>query len=440
MTPPGRKPPHGEDGFALIEVLVSALVLAIAAGAILSLLQATTRAADQERRHSEAQALAQEDQARLRTMRLATLNKMKQVNPIKLDGTEFTVESTGAFINNSSGAESSCAAGKVSADYVRITSTVTWKGIGSRPPVTTQSIVAPSSGSLDPHHGVLAISTTNAAGGALSGVGLAGSGPANFSGTTDAAGCANFADLPEGNYTVTPTAPGLIDKTGSAPKAQTMGVVPSSTQQVTLMYDKPGSAPVGFKYRVGSGPTFEPSKMDSILAFNSETGGLAKVFASGSGSRESSVTATSLFPFLSPYAVYAGYCEKNNPNPNSEKESPGAAAIGSVVVPPGAAAPTTTIQVPALNLTVKKSGTPIVGATVKLTETGCNVAKTFTTTTGGVLPDPGMPWGTYNICAQTTSGSSTTRKTVSGEKVQNLTSGTTVTIDLGSGTSSGACP
>ena len=45
MASRARKMPPGEDGFILIEVLVSAVILAIVAGAVLTLITATTRSA-----------------------------------------------------------------------------------------------------------------------------------------------------------------------------------------------------------------------------------------------------------------------------------------------------------------------------------------------------------------------------------------------------------
>ena len=161
MTPTGRIAPPGEEGFALIEVLVSALILAIVAAGVMALLQATTRSAADERRHAEAYAIAQEDQARLRSMRLSALNRLEQTRPVSVDGNEFTVKSQGVFVNNTQGQPSSCTAGETSADYVRITSTTTWPG--SRQPVVIQSIVSPSNGSLDPNHGTLVVTTKNAA-------------------------------------------------------------------------------------------------------------------------------------------------------------------------------------------------------------------------------------------------------------------------------------
>ena len=60
--------PPGEDGFILIEVLVSAVILAIVAGAVLTLITAATRSAASTRNHSTAYGLAQEDQARMQEL------------------------------------------------------------------------------------------------------------------------------------------------------------------------------------------------------------------------------------------------------------------------------------------------------------------------------------------------------------------------------------
>jgi Tfp pilus assembly protein PilV len=433
-----------EQGFALIEVLVSALCIAIVGGAVLTTLQATARSASDSRNHTMAQALAMEDQARLRSMRISSLNGLNQTYEVTLDGTVFSISSTGVFVNNTS-QTASCTSGQTSADYIRIASSVTWNALGkNRPPVSMQSIVSPSNGSLDPGHGTLTFSAINAAGLPLAGLGISGTGPGNFSGTTDATGCANFADLPAGNYTVAASAPTLVDKEGKAPTtlSPSPGVIASGTQTVTLQYDKPGALEVDFKYRVGSTSEFKASSASAIQVFNS---GMKEPFtftAPGGVPAATVATTAKLFPFTSPYAVYAGSCTSTNPNPTSDPEAPGALAVAGVTVPPGATLaplPKGTIQLPALNLVVKEGSTFLSGAKVKITGT-CSYSREFTTTTGGVLADQGLPWGTYTICAQKGSGSSTRRKTVSNQAVQTLTSATSVTIDLGSGTSSGSCP
>lgn len=443
MTPARtQKTRASEEGFALIEVLVSALCIAAVGGAVATTLQATARTASDSRNHTMAQAIAMEDQARLRSTRISSLNKLgktPQTYPVTLDGTTFTVTSTGVFVNNTS-QTASCTTGETSADYIRITSRVTWTALGERPPVEVESIVAPSNGSLDPGHGTLTFSAINAAGKPLPGVGISGTGSGTFSGTTDASGCATFADLPAGNYTVTASAPGLVDKFGKAPTTlnPSPGVNPSATNTAQLQYDIPGTIEASFKYRVGSSPTeFKASNQRSIAVYNSGTGQPTPTFVSGGSTPVASIKQASLFPFTSKYAVYAGSCTDNNPNPTSNPLAPGAGAVAGFELTPGATVQGA-IHLPALNLVVKDGSTLLSGAKVKITGT-CSFSREYTTTTGGVLPDAGLPWGTYTICAQKGSGSSTRRKIVSNQAVQNLTTGTSVTIDLSSGTTSSAC-
>ncbi len=437
MPAPAQSSLPGEDGFALIEILVSALIVVIVGGAVLTTLQATARSAGDSRNHSMAQALAQEDQARLRSMRISSLNKLNQTYPVTLDGTTFSITSTGVFVNNTS-QTASCTSGQTSADYVRISSSVTWKGLGKRPAVTMQSIVSPSNGSLDPGHGTLTFSAINAAGLPLPGVAISGTGAGTFAGTTDASGCANFANLPAGNYTVTPSATGLVDKFGKAPATlnPSPGVIPSGTNTAQVQYDIPGTIEASFKYRVGASAEFKSSNQRSIAIFNSGTGQSTPTFVSAGSNPVAAIKSASLFPFTSPYAVYAGSCTENNPNPESKPEAPGAGAVASVTVAPGGA-PKTTIQLPALNLLVKKSGSPV-EAKVRITGT-CSFTRDYTTTTGTIL-DVGLPWGTYSVCAQTGSGSSIVRRTLSGVTVQNLAAATSKEIDFGSITFSGGCP
>ena len=61
------------------------------------------------------------------------------------------------------------------------------------------SILSPSNGSLDPNNGTLAISVTTKQQAPIVGAKVFGS--AVLRGSTDAPGCAVFADLPAGNYT-----------------------------------------------------------------------------------------------------------------------------------------------------------------------------------------------------------------------------------------------
>jgi len=444
MTPTGRIAPPGEDGFALIEVLVSALVLAIVAAGVMALLQATTRSAADERRHAEAYAVSQEDQARLRSMRLSALNRLEQTRTVTLDGSKFTVVSQGVFVNNTKGQPSSCTSGETAADYVRITSTTSWPG--SRQPVVVQSIVSPSNGSLDPNHGTLIVTTKNSAGEALANVGLSGTGAGSFSGTSDSTGCANFADLPAGNYEVTPNAPGLVDIHGETAAAQKTSVIAGGTNTFPLQFDYGATLPVKFKYRVGSSNEFKAAKVDSVLVFNVLMNP-AKPYWSPTKARQEEIVATPIFPFTSPDSVYAGACEVNNPGSG--------AGLASVTLSPGKTySPTVELQVPALELTVKSGSTILSGARITITDENCkigtsNLKREYVSESGGHQstasngqPEYGLPYGTYSVCASANLSGTNRRLIVSKLKVQSFTSSKAETLDIsGSGSEKNqTCP
>ncbi|HEY1854111.1 MAG TPA: prepilin-type N-terminal cleavage/methylation domain-containing protein, partial [Solirubrobacterales bacterium] len=139
---PARRTAGREDGFILIEVLVSALILAIVAAAVLAVLSSTTHSAASERMRSQAAALAQEDQARMRTMRLSQLQRLEEPpKEVELNGTKFTVSSEGRFVGSANN-EIVCNGETSATDYVRITSTVSSTAMPT--PVVMQSMVSPS--------------------------------------------------------------------------------------------------------------------------------------------------------------------------------------------------------------------------------------------------------------------------------------------------------
>ncbi len=436
----GRSTPPAEGGFVLIEVLISAVIVLLISGAVFGLLTATGHASAEERHRSEAYALAQEDQARLRSLRVPTLNRLSQTRTVTLNGTTFTIESSGVFINDKTGT-SSCGKESSSADYVKITSKVTWPSTGAHAPVTIAGIVTPPTGSLDPSHGTLTIFAANAHEVPIAGVGLTGTGAGTFSGTTSSEGCAMFPDQPSGNYTLSPSgvAGGLVDVNGNTPGPTTIGVVAGSTSTVQLLYDQPGS--IVTEFTTMSGGKLVSTKGDSIVVFNSGMT-TAKTFGTV-GTPKSPITATSLFPFTSKDTVYAGSCEGDNPNPTSEANPPGAAAMASVLVPANGSV-NASIQLPVLNLNVwsgtsKTPETRVKNAHVIVSDVNCTAKRTYTASSSETTSIP-LPWSTYEVCADNGSGTGTHKQTVT-QAVQNLTSaGTTVNLYLGeSGLSKGPC-
>jgi Tfp pilus assembly protein PilV len=438
-----------EDGFILIEVLVSAVILAIVAGAVLTLIAATTRSAASSRSHSVAYGLAQEDQARMRTMRISSLNHLDSTKERTIGGTTYSVRSTGTFVNNKAGTPS-CTEANASADYVAITSTVSSPVMPH--PVTLQSVVSPTSGSLDPSHGTISFQVKNALGGGVGGVSLTGSGPSNFSGSSESSGCAVFADLPSGNYKVVANGNGLITPDGKETwTKEQVGAPASGTQQVQIRFDTPGTIAAHFVYKEPTQSEPAPAPVDSMELFNSENEQKTLTFGTPTATPRLPVLEDkAVFPFQTKYLVYAGSCTSNNPDPKSEGIN--TAALGKVEVTAGAITTPPPIQIPALNLTVKdSSGKAVQGAKVILTDTTCkyngrNVEREFTTNKVGHIVNSGatelgtetqavgLPFGTYEICASATISGNTRRAEVTGKSavpVNSLEAATPVTLKLG---------
>ncbi len=441
----------------LIEILVSAIVVAIVAGAIFTLLNSTARSAAEERHGSEAYAVAQEDQARLRSMRIVELNRLNQTRTVPVNGTNFTVKSTGAFVNDTT-TSASCTSGASSADYVKVATTVTWPSMGSSPPAVIQSIISPANGSLDPSHGTITISVKNAAGDPIPGIGVTGTGAGTFSGTTDVSGCAMFPDQASGNYTLTASgvAAGLVDKDGKTPAPFTVGVSPGVTNSISLLYDLPGSIrEIAFQTKNASGQLVA-SSADSAIVFNTGMT-VAKMLGTPGGTRSALLAAPSLFPFTSPDTVYAGACGGNNPNPTGEANPPGAAAMASVTIPPNGFIQKVTLQLPALYINVwtgknaANRGSAFNSADVWIKDKKCTsgvpaapITRRYATTAAGTLSDPGLPWSTYDVCVDSKTGSgSARRQTIESTSVENLAGGPTLNFYLGEGSGtvseSGSC-
>jgi type II secretory pathway pseudopilin PulG len=442
---------EAEDGFIIIEVLVSAVILAIVAGAVLALITATTHSAASARNHSAAYGLAQEDQAKLRTFQISRLNRYVHSETVEIGGTAYTVESRGVFINNKSGT-SSCTEANNSADYVQITSTVSSPTLVT--PVSLQSVVSPSSGSLDPSHGTISFQVNNAQGKGVSGVSLTGSGTANFSGSSESSGCAIFADLPSGNYKVVANGNGLITPEGTETwTKEQVGAPASGTQQVQIRFDTPGKVAPSFVYLEPKTNLLTPAPVDSMALFNSENEQKTITFGTpGATPRLSKLEDTKVFPFATKYLVYGGSCTSNNPDP--ENKGINAAALANVLVTAGSVS-SPQIQIAALNLTVtNSSGGLIQGAKVFLSDETCKYngstfKREFTTNSIGHIANSstepaqattqavGLPFGTYNICVQATISGETRRGESSGVTVNSLSTAKAASVSVGT---KGGCP
>jgi Tfp pilus assembly protein PilV len=377
-----RRSASGEEGFVLVEVMVSAMIITIAAIGVFSALTAAEKSTAQERHRAQAHGLAQADIARLRTMRISQLSpSLSETTTKTVEGTPYTVLSDAQFINAKTGTDT-CEEKEASADYIRIRSTITWPGMGSRPAVVETSLVAPPNSTAQAESGALIVQVQNGAEELVPGIPITGSGPTPFSRETGENGCAVFGNLRAGKYLVSATVPGMVNPEGEESGTVETSVVAQATKVLVLEYDTPGELIAKFVTRYeGEAKPATASTARGITIFN-HLMAEPRAFKSTSGLPLAEVTAgkteTSggLFPFDDGYSVYAGICGLNNPDPKSEH--PSAAIVQATVTAGGKVV--ATIELPALHLRVwtgSSSGSPGVvasGAKVVLTDTDCAAA------------------------------------------------------------------
>jgi Tfp pilus assembly protein PilV len=418
-----------EEGIALIEVVISALIAAIVVGGVLHLLSATGKASTEQRRRAQAYAIAQEDQARLRATRIGQLNNEMKPRTVTLNSMPYTVTSTAKFVSDKTGSTTCGSTSGASADYVQVGSSVTWPTMRTgAPPVQLESIVSPVSGSLDPTAGSFLVHAYNAAGTAISGVGVSGTGAGTFSGSTDSNGCAAFGGLPAGTYTITPSlGENYVGPNGEEPEAETVKMTGGSIIPLEWNYDLESKVKLSFSVRNSAG-TVVTTTNDSVVAVNTEMTTGARTFGTP-GTYVSAVTATPLFPFSGSYSFYAGTCSS---------DAPETSGILSLKAPTGGES-SGVIQMPALYLTVKNSvgttaeKTSVTGAAVTLTDTKCakSAKRSYSTIAGGGLSNPAVPGGSYEICASfKPSGSTSYRRLIVSKELKSI-SGTSLTMDIG---------
>jgi Tfp pilus assembly protein PilV len=447
------RPPHrrlaSETGSVMIEALVSAVLVGIMAVAFFGALNGSERVSSVGKLRAEAAALAQDDQERLRSMPVTALNNLKQSTPRSVAGVNFTVDSKAEWIADQTKA-TDCTSNGAAADYLKITSTVTPTASSPLKPVAITSTVTPAPGSFN-GMGALAVRVVDRNADPVGGVSVSVTGPATGAMFTDATGCAFFGYLPAGTtYSVTASKGTYVDPDGDpTPTVNSVTINDQKVATVGFSYDVAGEANVTFVSKPWYANGTQRGDVDSsqwelVMANGSHTP--ARTFGPGyptsvpgsspwiSTGALSSVDAAQLFPFTSAYSVYAGQddCLKNSPAQNGVTD-PG------LLVTPGDLGLTYKQQLPALNVLGKVDGTATGNLRVKITSDnpGCAswsvVRLTSTTATPapgivGLLADPGVPYGTYDICVDNSPivGSSNARRATLANVPNTSLPGTTI--------------
>ena len=380
--------PRGEEGFLLVEVMMSALLVGLIVVATFNGLDVATKLSADQRRHDEAAVLAAQSQEQLRSEPASALDAL-ETSPHSytriVGGTLFTITQE-AKAAGKSGKEttSGCSVTDTASETnnIQISSTVTWPQLKlaktTRPGVKEASVITPPTGSN------IEVDVINGVNAGVSGITARAtftpveSGSANtIEGTTDSAGCVVLSGIQATSAEVEILErTGYVTRSGAlkvpnkkltiAPNITTHYVVPyAEAGRIAARYTYNGATTFGGKEVVGD--TFvaqhieemetEPKYEVGSTFFEYEKVGEEKFTpilgtcntATACVPRNKVVPAYEptaytaagskypngdLFPFKEPWRVWAGDCEAN---------AAAEAVVTSSAVTSGA---TTTVNVP----------------------------------------------------------------------------------------------
>ena len=439
-----------EDGFLLIEVMVSVLLVGLIAVATFNGFDVVNRITADQRRHSEAALLAAQSQEQLRSNSATALDALEtkpHVYSVTVNGTVFTITQEAKAVS-ASGSATGCSTNEASTENganVLISSSVTWALLtkSKRPAVRQASVITPPVGSaleVDvangaspplPQPGVTAIASYTPEGGVATN---------QAEGTTGAAGCIVLTGLASTQATVEIaqklnwiTEGGLLQY-----PTKTVTIVPNLTTQYKVTYAEGGRIEAAFQYKGSTkfgaatvtGDTFVvtnasiPSGYTKFAlggtGFEYEKGGEEKYkFVAGAYS-PNAITAGAgsvkyskgdLFPFQSsgPWTGYAGDCPNNNIG--AESESGGAVVteggITKLNIPLSYTALTVYNGTQALKGTVSSTAWPVAitntecsGYEAPLHSFGSTVRHTQKSNAEGHLTSPFQPFGKATLCLE----------------------------------------
>lgn len=306
-----------DSGFAMIEVIVSAMVLAICALSVLAGIDGAQGSSAREKARAVAGSLAEADQERMRAMSVETLLVLPQQPPVTVDGASYTVKSEAQWVNDDTGGTPSCGNSSNNSEYFHITSTVTSNIAGNRfPAVKIDSLVSPSV-EYSQAHGTIGAKIVDGSGKGLAGVYVSGTGPSALaSKPTDQNGCVLWRSVDVGAYTLTLNVSSYCDESGITNLTRQQTVSPNTVSFVNFTYDRCASAQVNVRTHV-PGTTF--SKTSTLVSKAREisdvsSNGSLKTWIPTAGTSASQFTLPNLFPYpSSPYGFFTGECQYQSP-------------------------------------------------------------------------------------------------------------------------------
>jgi hypothetical protein len=425
----------GERGSFLVEAMVGAMIMLIVGFGVLKVLDRSSALGGEQKRQAVAGNVAQSEQEQVRALSLSEQSNLRRSTPYTIGAITYTAVSRADWVNDATG-DAGCTTSATNADYLKLSTVVSWPQMGRRKPVSLESLITPGVRSFGAGQGSLAVQVTDRLGAGVSGLQLSLSGPATLSDTTNANGCVLWGYLAAGGgYSLGfSRPPDYVTPDGSQVVSKPVAVVGDQTSNVALQYDRGGYLQTSFvTWRTANG-TLIPTSPQVAHATNAGGGGVSVSYPVAG----STATSGLLFPFSSAYTVQPDTCAASEVPATPEDPVPATAPLPPAVtgtVTPGTTTTTVARRLPSPNIRVTSGGTAVVGGTARVT-TPCGTVYRRTTTTNGVLTDPGFPYATsLAICV--TDG---TRQVQTTRSNTNFNNSSNFTVAITSSSPLGTCP
>jgi hypothetical protein len=441
-----RRLATAQDGSFLVEAMVSSLIIVIVGLGVLKSIDRGSRLGGEQKTQAVAGNVAQSEQEELHALPLSEQSNLRRSTTRTVGGVTYTIASRADWVNDTGG-DASCATAGSTADYMKVSTTVTWPEMGTRKPVALASLIAPGVKAFDATQGSLAVQVTDRLGAGVGGLQVNLSGPTTLTDTTNASGCVLWGYLPAGSgYAVGfSKPPDYVTTDGSQVVSRPATVVGQQTSNVAVQYDRGGYLQTSFWTQRSVNGTKIASSPVKAHVTNSGGGGVSiDMPVAGSVA-----TSGLLFPFTSAYTVHADSCAateatapeaQNPPTPAAPSATAGVVASGLTTTATSPAPSPWGMQLPSPNIKVR-SGSPLstrAGLTVRVTTPCGTVFPPRTTIAGGILADPGFPYtatGTsLAICV-----SDGTRQVETTHANTNFNNNLSFTIDIPSDAALGTC-
>jgi Tfp pilus assembly protein PilV len=432
-----------QEGFALMEVVISAAVLLLVVLGVMAALDSVAGTAGANKARTVAAALAEKDQEELRSLKTADLNQIRALIPgprtVNVDGVQYTIESDAVIVTDATGEDISCSLEDGSGSFVKITSKVTSPMTGAKvKPVVLSSIVAPEPGS-----GTLVAKVVNAENKPVKNMPVQAIGPETKTKATNDAGCAVFGAMTAGSYEVKVNQMGWVDPEGDQEVIKTATVSAGTLTTVDFVYDLAATVNVEIRTPIGS-----PAPLDNAYSIVAAHTGILtgyRVFPEAGPVQATNHTLPRLFPFENPYKLYSGRCTGVDPTLFDETYFATYPAAAPKLEP--GEIRNITLYEPPVNINATFSQTWNNSRVIAYPRTAdCGDPGRYdmgTVVSGtGRASSPGLPFGNYDICVQfRRSSNNVWYRTTTYANIDNANAaGTAVRTIAVNTTTTGQCP